>query len=277
MAEDFTFDDLDTVRRTLADAGRDHILPRFRRLQAADIRRKTSAFDVVTEADEEAERAITARLQSAFGGAPVIGEEATGRRPALLDLVGSAELAFIVDPLDGTRNFSCGLPLFGMIAAVVARGEVIGGVIHDPVTDSTAFALRGGGAWMQEADGSRRRLRVAPAVPLHEMEGVVGTGFLPQPLRGIVSRNLSRLGTTNWFRCAAHEYRLVADGHCHLLLYNRLMPWDHAAGWLLHREAGGFSAHFDGSPYRPAHTSGGLVCAPDEASWHAVRQGLLEP
>jgi fructose-1,6-bisphosphatase/inositol monophosphatase family enzyme len=44
--------------------------------------------------------------------------------------------------------------------------------------------------------------------------------------------------------------------HCHLLLYNKLMPWDHAAGWLIHQEAGGYSAHFDGSAYRPAHLRG---------------------
>jgi fructose-1,6-bisphosphatase/inositol monophosphatase family enzyme len=55
------------------------------------------------------------------------------------------------------------------------------------------------------------------------------------------------------------------------------MPWDHAAGWLIHREAGGHTAHFDGSAYRPANRSGGLISAPDEASWRAVRDALLPP
>ena len=108
------------------------------------------------------------------------------------------------------------------------------------------------------------------------MDAIVGTNFLPEPLRSTVNRNLPRLGMSSWLRCAAHEYRLAAAGHCHLLLYNRLMPWDHAAGWLLHREAGGHSAHFDGSAYRPAHLTGGLVCAPDEASWRLARNTLLE-
>ena len=62
----------------------------------------------------------------------------------------------------------------------------------------------------------------------------------------------------------------------HALLYNKLMPWDHAAGWLLHREAGGHSAHFDGSAYQPTHTSGGLLCAPDAASWQALKTALLD-
>jgi fructose-1,6-bisphosphatase/inositol monophosphatase family enzyme len=70
---------------------------------------------------------------------------------------------------------------------------------------------------------------------------------------------------------------MAASGHCHLLFYNKLMPWDHAAGWLLHREAGGYSAHFDGSPYKPVNLTGGLLCAPDEASWHAAQQAILTP
>jgi fructose-1,6-bisphosphatase/inositol monophosphatase family enzyme len=109
------------------------------------------------------------------------------------------------------------------------------------------------------------------------MDGLIGTNFLPEPLRTTVNRNLSRLATAASLRCAAHEYRTVAAGHCHVLLFSRLMPWDHAAGWLLHREAGGYSAHFDGTPYHPTHFSGGLICAPDEATWHLARAALLEP
>ena len=54
------------------------------------------------------------------------------------------------------------------------------------------------------------------------------------------------------------------------------MPWDHAPGWLLHREAGGFAARFDGSPYLPTRTDGGLICTTDEASFRALRGALLE-
>jgi fructose-1,6-bisphosphatase/inositol monophosphatase family enzyme len=53
------------------------------------------------------------------------------------------------------------------------------------------------------------------------------------------------------------------------------MPWDHAPGWLLHREAGGFAARLDGSEYRATHTDGGLLCAPDAASWRALCDALM--
>ena len=58
-------------------------------------------------------------------------------------------------------------------------------------------------------------------------------------------------------------------------MYNRLLPWDHAPGWLLHREAGGYSARFDGSRYDPLDSTGGLICAPDEASWQLLCDALL--
>ena len=108
------------------------------------------------------------------------------------------------------------------------------------------------------------------------MEGFIGTTYLPEPLRTTVNTNLSRLATNTSLRCAAHEYRVAAAGHCHLLFYNRLMPWDHAAAWLLHHEAGGYGAHFDGATYHPPHFNGGLIYAPDEASWHLARAALLE-
>lgn len=263
------------VGAILARAARAEILPRFRTLDANQIRQKSSAFDIVTEADEAAEEAIAADLRAAFPGAVIVGEEGTHRDPALLQAIGDAELTFIVDPIDGTRNFASGLPLFGVMAAATARGEVVAGVIHDPICRDWAYAVRDGGAWIEREDGTRTDLRVAPPVPVAEMEGIVGTSFLPQPLRDTVNGNLARLATSTWLRCSAHEYRLVAAGHCHLLFYNRLMPWDHAAGWLLHREAGGYSAHFDGTPYRPTDLSGGLICAPDRATWQAAREALL--
>ena len=267
------------LRRTgeiLAAAAQSEILPLFRRLDSTQIRRKTSAFDVVTHADEAAEAFITRNLLSAFPGAVVVGEEAVHRDPGLMDAIATAELAFIVDPIDGTKNFVSGLPLFGVMAAATSHGRVIAGAIHDPLRGDCAYALAGGGAWLEHADGSRMEMQVAAPVPVAQMEGIVGTTFLPEPLRTQVNSRLSRLSTTTCLRCSAHEYRTIAAGHCHILFYNKLMPWDHAAGWLMHQEAGGYSAHFDGTPYLPTHTSGGLIYAPDEASWRAVRAALLE-
>ncbi len=261
----------DILARTAAA----EVMPRFKTLVDGDIRHKSSIFDPVTEADEAAERAITDELRASFPGALIVGEEATAADPKLLDRLAGAPLAFTVDPIDGTRNFVAGLPLFGVMAAAIVRGEIIAGVIHDPVCQDTAYALKGQGAWLSRSDHPPRRLHVAAPAPLARMEAIAGTHYLPEPLRSTVLSNLPRLGSATWLRCSAHEYRMAAAGACHILFYNRLMPWDHAAGWLLHQEAGGYSAHFDGSPYVPAHTTGGLICAPDRESWQAVRDGLF--
>jgi fructose-1,6-bisphosphatase/inositol monophosphatase family enzyme len=271
----FSKNDALRIDAILAQVAATEIMPRFQTLAAHQVKQKSSNFDLVTEADEAAERVIADQLRAAFPGCIVVGEEATAKDGTLLAEIAGAELAFIVDPIDGTMNFASGLPLFGVILAATVKGEVVLSAIHEPVREDTAFALRGEGAWIQRKDGRTIDLRVAEPAPLSAMQAMVSTSFLPEPLRTVVNGNLSRIGMTSSLRCAAHEYRLVAAGHCHLLFYNKLMPWDHAAGWLLHREAGGYSAHFDGSEYKPTHLTGGLICAPDKDSWQSARDALL--
>jgi fructose-1,6-bisphosphatase/inositol monophosphatase family enzyme len=265
-----------TVACLLREAARAEIMPRFRRLDADAVRMKSGPLDLVTEADEAAERAITAGLKQHFPGCVVIGEEASSADMSLVEAIGTAELAFVVDPVDGTANYAAGLPLFGCMAAALMRGEVVAAIIYDPVGDDTAMALRGEGAWTEAPDGRRTDLRVADPIPVAEMSGSVSWRFLPDGLKQTVCRNLPRVAASFDHRCAAHQYRLLSAGHCNYMMFNKLMPWDHAPGWLLHQEAGGFSAQFDGSPYRPTVLSGGLICASDEASYLALRAALLE-
>lgn len=251
-------------------------MPRFRRLGADGIRRKSGPLDLVTDADEAAERRIAAALAVRFPDALVVGEEAVAADPSLLGRLADAERAIVLDPLDGTFNFAHGVPLFATMAALLVRGEVALAAVHDPLGDDTALALRGEGAWIERPDGSRADLHVCPPAPPSAMSGIASWQFLPDPLKARVLGRLLRVAATWSYRSAAHEYRLAASGGCHFLLYHRLLPWDHAPGWLLHREAGGYSAHFDGSRYLPRQIGGGLICAPDRPSWEALREALLE-
>ena len=266
------------VATLLRDAARQEILPRFRRLAQGAVRAKSGPLDLVTDADEAAERVIEAGLTRLFPGCAVVGEEAAAADPTVLDRLATAELAFVVDPVDGTANFAAGVPLFGCMAAAVSGGEVVAAWIHDPLGDDTAVALRGQGAWLADGEGRHMNdLRVAAPVPVDRMVGAISWSYLNEPERSRVPARMPRLAGAVGFRCSAHEYRLVAGGHAHALFYNRLMPWDHLPGWLIHREAGGYSARFDGSEYRPTHRDGGLICAPDRTSWEALRAALLDP
>ncbi|MCG7391545.1 inositol monophosphatase family protein [Microvirga sp. ACRRW] len=264
-----------TVAEILRNAAQAEILPRFRNLSEGAIRTKSSQLDLVTDADEAAERVIEADLLRAFPNAVVIGEEGVSRSPQLLDGLADADLAFILDPVDGTLNFASGLPLFGVMAAAVVKGEVVCGVILDPILDDWAVAVRGEGAWMQRQDGTTQALQVASPVPLAEMVGNVSWRYLPETLMQAVTANFPRIAMVTNLRCAAHAYRQIASGHMHFAFSSSVMPWDHAAGWLIHHEAGGYSAHFDGSPYRPINRGGGLINAPDRESWQALRDALL--
>lgn len=264
--------DIAALLREVAQA---EILPRFRRLAAGDIRAKSGPLDLVTEADEAAERLLSRELARRFPDAVILGEEAASADPGLLARTLDSGLCFIIDPVDGTANFAAGVPLFGVMLAAVHDGETLAGWIHDPLGDDTVIGLRGEGAWVETSDGSRKDCRVAPATALGGMVGAISWGYMEPSRKAQVLPRLARLAGTLNFRCAAHEYRLAATGGAHALLYNRLMPWDHAAGVLIHTEAGGHAAQFDGSAYSPRKHAGGLICAPDAAGWQALRDGLL--
>lgn len=268
--------DLAVVEQLVRAVARSEIMPRFRNLGAGDIVQKSGPMDLVTVADEAAEQRLTVGLHRLFPGCAVIGEEGATRDMALLNQVAIAPLCFVLDPIDGTYNFASGLPLFGVIVAIIAHGRTVGAIIHDPVADDTAMALAGQGAWMERPDGSRTTLRVAaPAAPAN-MSGTISWRFMPEPRRSLVCSRLPRAGSSWDYRCAAHQYRLMAAGYCHYAVYNRLLPWDHAAGVLLHAEAGGYAAMLDGNPYDPAIMDGGMICAPDAQSWAALRTALFE-
>ncbi len=271
-----TFDDsaIDWLTDLLADAAKAEIMPRFRRLGGGDIRQKTSAADLVTEADVNAERLITARLRERYPQAMVIGEEACSDNPALLQGLGEANLAFVIDPVDGTFNFASGVPLFGVMLAVVVAGETVAGIIHDPVGKDWLIGARGAGSHIRHAHGLVEKVHVAAPAPMSQMTGSVSWQYLNEPERSKLARNQTKSLSQFAYRCAAHEYRLLASGHAHFVVYNKLMPWDHLAGVLIHQEAGGHAARVDGSAYLPSHVDGGLLVAPDRQSWSELRHEL---
>ena len=174
---------IESVIALLREVSHTEIMPRFRHLAAADIRQKTGPQDMVTVADEAAERALGAGLRALFPGDDIIGEEAVAANPALLERLKQPGRVWVLDPIDGTANFTSDLPLFGVMAALIEADQVLAGFIHDPVGDDTAVAIAGGGAWMIDAAGSRRRLHVAPPVPVGAMVGSFSWRFLAAPLR----------------------------------------------------------------------------------------------
>lgn len=267
--------DLEFLISTVANAGTDEIMPRFRNLSASEISEKTSAVDLVTEADVLAEKRITAALLARFPKAHIVGEETYDADHSVIPALTSAELAFVIDPIDGTFNYASGFPAFGTLLAVTVKGETVAGIIHDPVMGDTIIAVKGAGATLKRKNGSQARLRVAQSIALSEMVGVFSWGHSFEERRPVIAANMTKAKMALSLNCSAHEYWLVTTGKLHFIGHEKLMPWDHLAGVLAHQEAGGYTAKFDGTPYRPGDLTGGILSAPDKDSWKMLRRDIV--
>ena len=188
MSRSFTREETRRLASILADTAQAEVMPRFRNLPEGAVRGKTSVRDLVTDADEAAERMISARL-AVYPGAVLIGEEASTRNPAV-------EHAGRRRPGLPDRPHRRHPQLRGGPAAVRHddrrrhRGDVIAGVIYDPVSRDSALAVRGEGAWMEYENGKQAPLAVASPAPPEDMDGLISTGALPEPLRSTVNGNL---------------------------------------------------------------------------------------
>ena len=244
------------------------VLPRFGRLSAADISEKRPG-ETVTIADTAAE-AMLGRLLADIAPAQMVGEEGVESAPALLAKLGGTDPLWIVDPVDGTDNFAKGDNRFGMIVAYAVEGETRAGWILDPVNDLVVWAAKGEGAWMN----GQRIAATAPA-PVAELAGTLGKRARAkletrrsQGAKGL-PMTVERYGTI------ALEYLDLARGKlAYMRCVGHLKPWDHAAGVLIHAEAGGYSSLGDGEGvYRPApprKKDGTLILAPDRKSWESL-------
>ncbi len=266
-----TVDDalLSSLMGVMAEVAAAEVLPRFRGVMSESARTKTGPDDLVTDADIAAERALGIALSALLPGVVMVGEEAVSADPTVLDRLSGDDLVAVVDPVDGTWNFAHGLPIFGMILALVQGGRTLAGVIHYPVTGDFIAATPGGGAWHVAADGARTRLSVAAPAPVAELSGFIAPRRMARAEQ--VALAALQFRATQTLRCSAWEHRAICSGAMGFLLTEGLMPWDHAAGVLIHAEAGGFSALLDGGAYRPTLTAGHLLLAPDAETWDSVR------
>lgn len=248
----------DAVLRLLKEVAEEAINPRFRNLVAEEVTEKNPG-DLVTVADHEAEVLITEALLRAYPDAVVLGEEATAVDAGLMERFRSAEHAFTVDPVDGTKNFVSGSPDHAVMVAEILGGEVVRSWIWQPQHELGYVAERGGGAWC-----NGRRL-VRPALT-HNLRGITAR-------RSWIGRALGTLQALDltWVCCGV-DYPFLAEGAADYALYQRPKPWDHAPGSLLLDEVGGYVGTFDGSRYLPQRDAPlGLVSAADRATYDLVQ------
>jgi fructose-1,6-bisphosphatase/inositol monophosphatase family enzyme len=266
--------DAESVCACLRAVAREEILPFFRALEPHQIREKEPG-DLVTIVDERVEQVLTEALPKLLPGSTVVGEEAVAAEPGVIERLAGHAPVWVIDPIDGTRNFAAGREPFGVMVALIDRGRTCAAWIFDPVADRMAWAAAGRGTHL---DGARVSLQQAPA-SVAKLEGRAVKNALagaPEALAGWSERR-KRFGRTFSNFCAAAEYLMALEGKADFLVYRRTKPWDHAPGVFLYQQAGGVAARFDGEPYRLDDWEGGLILAPDPATWERVRATLFDP
>lgn len=252
----------DLMRRVAETA----ILPRFRALASHEVMDK-GAGDIVTAADMESERLLCDALPGLLPGSVTVGEEAHHADPVIMRRFEDDAPVWVVDPLDGTRNFSNGSPTFCMLVGLVVRQETRMAWLFDPAGDRMAMAEAGAGATL---DGAR--LSTGPALTPDRMTGQINLNWFAQPARAGARRKAeARFGKLERLACAGHDFLSQSQGLRHFSFYRRLWPWDHAAGVLIRREAGGVVDRIDGRPYLAGERAAGLLSAPDLESWRALK------
>ncbi len=214
---------IDAVRRVAAD----EVLPRYRSVVAV---RKDDG-SIVTEADFAAQEALARRLGE-LDDVPVLAEEM--KPEAQRAVYETAPRFWCIDPIDGTRNFSAGIPFFAISVALMEGARPLFGTVYDPIADEAYYAVRGAGAWL-----NHRPLELAPTgPPLGRAIAEVSLRQETAPLRGALKRHppyakrlVSGSSALSWCHLAA--------GRVDVMLHGGQKMWDYAAGALVLEEARG--------------------------------------
>ncbi len=200
---------------------------------------KSSVTDMVTEMDRAAEALIADGIRAQRPDDAIIGEEGTAD-------VGTTEVRWVVDPIDGTTNYLYGLPGFGVSIAAEVDGEAVVGVVADPLRGDLYTATKGGGATL---NGSRIRVSALTDIAT----ALVGTGFAYDPARRrrqatVLVQLLPEVRDIRRFGAASLDLCLVASGRLDAYYEKGLSRWDYAAGALIAAESGARLGDLDGGP-----------------------------
>jgi histidinol phosphatase-like enzyme (inositol monophosphatase family) len=247
--------------RRIAAAAAAETLPRFR-AEGAVTNKKEAGFDPVTEADREAERAIKALILKEFPDHGVLGEEHGAENAA-------SRYIWVIDPIDGTRAFISGLPVWGTLVGLTIDGEAVAGLMSQPFTGELFYATDSASHY--EGPGGPRILRTRPTTRLADATLFTTTPALYKDgkrtlydrLEGSV--RLARYGTD------CYAFAMVAAGHADIVADPGLQPYDIVALIPIIEKAGGVVTTFDGGPAE----KGGDVLAAATPELHRAAMEIL--
>ncbi len=229
-------DDLSEFFARLADAAAAAVLPHFRTALAVESK-GTAGFDPVTIADRAAERAMRELITAAFPDHGILGEEIEAVR---LD----AEHVWVLDPIDGTRAFISGLPVWGTLVGLTRAGRPVAGLMAQPFTGER-FQATGGGAVYHGPGGSRPlRTRACGSLAEATLFTTSPRIFAPEDSEGY--ERVERAARLTRYGCDCYAYAMVAAGHADVVVEAGLKPYDIVALIPVVEAAGGVVTTWDG-------------------------------
>lgn len=253
--------DIDGIAAMLKDTADKVVNPRFRQLADAEIDEKEPG-DFVTVADRESERHLAGLLKEAFPSALIVGEEGVFLGSSTLDELSSAPHAFVIDPIDGTRNFVNGKREHGVMLAEVRDGVTTRGWIWQPQYERM---------YTVEAGSGQVLMNGVPVEAQPERDKPKGVTGQQRWLGHDGGGRHEPMGRSSGAAC--FDYPMAVSGEIDFMYYNNAHPWDHLVGCLMLTEIGGTGRMLSGEPYSAASRGKGLLVARSERVWERVAEG----
>jgi myo-inositol-1(or 4)-monophosphatase len=236
----------------LAAVSGETIRPFFRSALGVENKSRSGGFDPVTAADRAAESAMRALIKRTFPEHGIVGEELGADRP-------DAEYVWVLDPIDGTKSFICGLPAWGTLIALTRNGVPIYGMMHQPFTREH-FSGDGRGARYRGPAGDRA-LRVRPCATLGDAIMLTTSPLLMNEADRQAFRRVEKEVRLSRYGGDCYAYCVLAAGHVDLLIETELKPHDVLALIPIIEGAGGIMTTWDNG--RP-HNGGRIIAAGDK-------------
>lgn len=255
--------EIEAAFHAMCECARHETLPHFR--AAPEVENKLDgAFDPVTLADRGAERAIRAWLADHRPDDGIIGEEEENHQA-------DAEYCWIIDPVDGTRAFISGLPVWGTLIGLYHNGQPLAGMMHQPFTGEK-FLTTGKGSFLDHA-GKRTRLATSPLTSLGDVTAMTTSPDILSASEKPAWERIRQQVKLVRYGCDCYAYCMLAAGHVELVIESGLKVYDIAALIPIIEQAGGCVATWDdGSPSR-----GGQIIAAANRELLVQAQALLTP
>ncbi len=262
---------VEKVSEIIKEIAQNQIMSKYKKLESNEIECKSSEIDLVTIADKKSEKEFIKQLTLMLPNSKIIGEESVYKDNSILNLVDDEGYVWVVDPLDGTNNFTKGSEDFGVMVALLKNKETVAGFIYNPLKDDMLIAEKNNGAYinnqkiiLKSINKDLKDYNVLYNFDHYDVNKHTNLGDIVSSFKSLF--------------CSAAEYQSLLEQKSDIGFFcGYLKPWDHIAGLLLYKEAGGFSSFMNNLPYSNRMVEKRnlpLLLAPNKEIWQELQSKI---